>query len=53
MNVILSRRVQRKKQLDTFKLLLTNNTSCQNYSLIVLWVVLTNTIFVLVKVVID
>ena len=52
MNVILSRPVQRKKQLDTFKLLLTN-TSCQNYSLIVLWVVLSNTIFVLVKVVID
>ena len=38
MNVLLSRPVQRKKQLDTFKLLLTN-TSCQNYRLIVLWVV--------------
>ena len=52
MNVLLSRPVQRKKQLDTFKPLLTN-TSCQNYRLIVLWVALSNTIFVLVKVVID
>ena len=52
MNVIFSRPVQRKKQLDTFKLPLTN-TSCQNYRLIVLWDVLSNTIFVLVKVVID